>query len=321
MYGCAAVKDPRVTFKQNEEYLKMMEKYFAKRGNQFYKTGKVDDCYPQFGYETGITPEFVEIARPHKELIASFTAENKPASPLDPIADAKWRYMYPFHKESQPKKKQNTNFNQLDPDHTNPADFPEFSDVMFKWGKNLFECVLSVSQMCALGFGLPADTFSTKLLTGHNIVAPTGSDLLKHKPGTIFAGFHYDFNFMTIHGKSNFPGLYIWLRTGERIPVSIPDGYLLLQSGRQFEIVTGGHVMKGMHEVYYDERTKAKVDELRQKGAQDIWRVSSTMFTHYGSEYMLEPVGKFRTPEALQKYPPILAYDLKEEELKAINLF
>lgn len=29
--------------------------------------------------------------------------------------------------------------------------------------------------------------------------------------------YHYDLNFMTIHGKSRFPGLYIWLRDGKKV--------------------------------------------------------------------------------------------------------
>jgi hypothetical protein len=73
----------------------------------------------------------------------------------------------------------------------------------------------------------------------------------------VFAGFHYgallrltaceapsaarefkaltrwcaaDLNWMTIHGKSRFPGLFIWLRDGRRVPVAVPDGCLLLQA-------------------------------------------------------------------------------------------
>ena len=34
---------------------------------------------------------------------------------------------------------------------------------------------------------------------------------------------------MTIHGKSRFPGLYIWTRDGQKLPVRVPDGCLLLQ--------------------------------------------------------------------------------------------
>ena len=79
----------------------------------------------------------------------------------------------------------------------------------------------------------------------------TGSDLARYaSPGTVFAGFHYgalcqpsacvhrplthhrvwaDLNFLTIHGKSRFPGLFIWLRDGRRVSVVVPDGCLLIQ--------------------------------------------------------------------------------------------
>lgn len=315
VYGCVAIKDPRVGFPQSEHYLDMMEEYFAKRGNHFYKTGQLIDCYPETGYETGITPEKTEKARKHEKLIATYTKENKPWTPLEPESDPKWRYMFPMK-----KKEKQSNLKSLDPEHTNPSDFPDFSKTMESWGTNLMNCVSTVSEMSAIGLDLPIDFFTKKTENGHNILAPTGSDLNRYKKGTIFAGFHYDFNFLTIHGKSRFPGLYIWLNTGERIAASIPDGYLLLQSGRQFEISTGGYILKGMHEVVYDDRTEKKVEEYKKKGKKDIWRISSTMFIHFDSDCIIEPVGKFRTPEALKAYPKISSYDLKEEELTEINL-
>lgn len=53
----------------------------------------------------------------------------------------------------------------------------------------------------------------------------------------------------TIHGKSRFPGLFIWLTDGRRVPVRVPDGCLLLQAGKQLEWLTAGAVKAGMHEV------------------------------------------------------------------------
>ena len=56
------------------------------------------------------------------------------------------------------------------------------------------------------------------MTNGPHLLAPTGSDMSKFGTiGTVFAGFHYDLNFLTIHGKSNYPGLYIWLRNGTRM--------------------------------------------------------------------------------------------------------
>ena len=67
--------------------------------------------------------------------------------------------------------------------------------------------------------------------------------------GTCYAGYHYDLNFLTIHGKSRFPGLAVWLQDGRRMPVSIPDGCLLIQAGKQIEWLTNGFIHGGMHEV------------------------------------------------------------------------
>lgn len=72
----------------------------------------------------------------------------------------------------------------------------------------------------------------------------------------VFAGFHTgtwsfsstararltllsaDLNFLTIHGRSRFPGLHIWARnTGKRISVKLPPGHLLVQAGKQLECV------------------------------------------------------------------------------------
>ena len=75
----------------------------------------------------------------------------------------------------------------------------------------------------------------------------------------VFAGFHTDMNFLTIHGQSRYPGrepqspghetmlmiVNIWARnSGKRIAVKIPPGCLLVQAGKQLEWVTGG-LIKG----------------------------------------------------------------------------
>ena len=75
--------------------------------------------------------------------------------------------------------------------------------------------------------------------------------------GTALAGYHYDLNFLTIHGKSRFPGLYVWLRNGKRVPVKVPPGHLIVQAGKQIEYLTAGHVLAGFHEVPPHRHTAA----------------------------------------------------------------
>ena len=100
-------------------------------------------------------------------------------------------------------------------------------------------------------------------------------------------------NFLTIHGKSRFPGLSVWLRTGEKIPVAVPDGCLLLQAGIQLEMLTGGHIAAGFHEVVYNEATEAAYQKaLKEK--RSTWRISSTLFSHIRPDVLLGPLEPFR---------------------------
>lgn len=89
----------------------------------------------------------------------------------------------------------------------------------------------SAAEMAAVGLGLEHDTFTTKLFEGPHLLAPTGSDLQKYDEGTVFAGFHYDCNFMSVHGKSRYPGLSVWLRDWTKMTVVVPDGCLIMQAG------------------------------------------------------------------------------------------
>lgn len=99
---------------------------------------------------------------------------------------------------------------------------------MDKWGYKLLNAVNTVAEMSAIGMGLPKNTFVEMMDGGAHLLAPTGSDLKKNDVGAIFAGFHYDIAFLTIHGKSRYPGLFVWLRNNQKLQVKIPDGCLLL---------------------------------------------------------------------------------------------
>ena len=111
----------------------------------------------------------------------------------------------------------------------------------------------TIAQMAAVGMGLPINTFSDRMKGGAHLLAPTGSDLKKNDVGAIFAGFHCDISFMTIHGKSRYPGLSLWTRDWEKCSLKVPSGCLFVQAGATFEHITGGFVMGGLHEVVYSE--------------------------------------------------------------------
>jgi hypothetical protein len=198
---------------------------------------------------------------------------------------------------------------------------------MNKWGNMMVEACFTAGQMAAIGMGLPADSFTSRMKQGPHLLSPTGSDLQRYDVGTTFAGFHYDLNFLTIHGKSRFPGLFVWLRNMKKVAVKIPAGCLLLQAGSMFEHITGGYVLSGYHEVIYTEGTKAALERAKQEnlegGDRILWRVSSTLFSHLRYDVDLSPMPEMRhmyTDEALTKYRKMTAHEKLMEELRAINL-
>ena len=150
---------------------------------------------------------------------------DKPASPCTPEYDAKWRFFWRMG--DVPKE---TNFPLLNMEAVVPPEIKDWSDVMNAWGNKMLEALNTTSEMAAIGFGLEKDAFCSRMKNGPHLLAPTGSDYsVFDKEGTILAGYHYDLNFLTIHGKSRYPGLFIWTRQGKRLTVAVPDGCLLVQ--------------------------------------------------------------------------------------------
>ena len=215
-----------------------------------------------------------------------------------------------------------TSFPQLNAPAVVPAAFPQWSVQMDTWGAALLGAAQGVAELSALGFGLARDAFTSILVGGPHLLAPTASDLCRFgTEGTVLAGFHYDLNYLTAHGRSRFPGLYVWTRDGRRLTVKVPRGCLLVQAGAQAARLTGGHVLAGYHEVVVTDATVAAAAAASAAvPPRSLWRISSTLFAHIASDATLEPLGAFATPEALAAYPPIKAGDHVAAELAAINL-
>lgn len=193
---------------------------------------------------------------------------------------------------------------------------------MNTWGYKLHSAAFSVAEMAAVGMGLERDRFSKCLVGGPHLLAPNGSDLRVNKEGAILNGFHYDISFMTIHGKSRYPGLYIWLRNNQKMACKIPDGCLLLQAGITFEHVTGGFVHAGFHEVVVSDKTVEAFEKGKETGKAP-WRVSSTLFAMFRNDVVCEPIpemGSAHVPDAVNRYPKRTANEILLSELQATNM-
>ncbi|KAI3892759.1 hypothetical protein MKW92_022239 [Papaver armeniacum] len=311
--GALLIKDPRCSVEDNDRFLDMMEKYFDKP-DDFKRHQERSHLH----YQVGVTPEGVEVPRSlvDKDLqqkLSTMPKENQPSTPVGP--DPKWRYMWRVG--PRPSK---TCFQELNSEPVIPEGFPEWKQTMDSWGYKMINAIEVVAEMAAIGFGLPKDAFTSLMKQGPHLLAPTGSDLQRYgKEGTVFAGYHYDLNFLTIHGRSRFPGLNIWLRSGQKMEVKVPVGCLLIQTGKQLEWLTGGECQAGMHEVVVTNRTLEAVEAARQQN-RSLWRVSSTLFAHIASDATIEPLGHFADSPLAEKYPPMCAGEFVELELAVINL-
>jgi isopenicillin N synthase-like dioxygenase len=307
--SCLIIKSPKVNEKDNSAFLDLVEKYFSQKVEDLMK-----DVHPELSYQVGATPEFTEVPRDHADVIAKLDAKNAAHRPKG--ADPKWRFFWRIG-----ERPTNTEFPEQNAEPVIPSHFAdEWREVMDRWGNLMLSSVETVAQMIAAGVGAPLNTFTDLMHQGPHLLAPTGSDLARFNAlETIFAGFHYDFNLLTIHGKSRFPGLFIWLRDGSRLQVKVPDGCLLLQAGKQLEWLTGGEINAGFHEVVVCDDTLKAVERAKEKGAP-LWRISSTLFAHVNSDKLLTPLPPFDKTAPEGKYPPTLAGKQSADELEAIAL-
>lgn len=312
-YGVMIVKDPRVEESSNSDFIDLMENYFHRESQKFYRGEKLDDIRPESGCNIGIVPEGYERARNHRLTIDQQFAADRPMTAQPPPLDKKWRFMYRVGQDGMPGEGC-LGVNVI------PKDVPTFTSVMGNWGGHMKDSVFSVAEMLARGYELRPDYFTKRMEGAPQFLAPTGGDLSKYNEvGDIMAGFHYDLSFITIHGKSRFPGLFIWLRDGTKVQVKVPEGCLLLQAAKQLEILTGGQIFAGFHEVIVTEDTVKAAEKAKEEG-RSLWRVSSTMFSSVHYDEILEPCDIFATPDALLKYPAVRAHDQVAAELKAIGL-
>ncbi|RKP09880.1 hypothetical protein THASP1DRAFT_28339 [Thamnocephalis sphaerospora] len=315
-YGALVVRDPRVTEQDNQCFLDMVEDYFGQPEEQ-----KLKDVRPELGYQVGATPGLKEAPKcgtdAHcQKIIARMPEECRPQPINGP--DPKWRFFWRIGE--QPESSQ---FPQLNADPVVPEGFPTWETTMNNWGGHMHRAVLAVAELAAVGFGLPADAFTSLAKGGAHLLAPTATDLSVHnKAGTVLAGFHYDFNLLTIHGKSRFPGLFIWPRNGsKKMAVRVPDGCLLVQAGREMEWLTGGVVEAGYHEVIVSEATVKAIEHAKEtRPDRPLWRISSTFFLHIASDSLLRPLLASNDPQVASQYPEMLTGHYVQRELAGISL-
>lgn len=309
-YGALVLHDSRVSPDDNEGFLDLLEDYFAQPAEQLRR-----DERPEYSYQVGATLENTEkpkcaVDEPCLDVIRRLSPDQRPLDIMGHQPDPKCRFFWRMT-EKPPYETRFPGLNTPNVVPEAPQIRERWTPTMDLWGNSMKNAVSALAEMAAVGLGIPKATFKDAGRYGPHILAPTASDLVKYgQKDTILAGFHTDLNFLTIHGRSRYPGLHIWARnTGRRIAVKIPPGnYLLVQAGKQLEHITGGLVKAGYHEVVVNDKTVETIERRRRElPDRPLVRISSTFFWHLASDFDLNPI-------------PELADKAKALRLEQLNL-
>lgn len=317
-YGALLLHDSRVSEEDNSVFLDLLEDYFAQPEADLKR-----DERPELGYQVGVTLENTEkpkcaVDEPCLKVIAKLAPSERPLDITAHNPDPKCRF---FWKMSE-KPPYETQFPGLNAPNVIPQTESinnRWEPIMEKWGKSMKDAVENLAEMTAIGLGLPREAFTDAGRYGPHLLAPTASDLVKYsQKDTILAGFHTDLNFLTIHGRSRYPGLNIWARnTGKRIPVQFPPTgrCLLVQAGKQLEHLSGGLIKAGFHEVVVNAATLEAVKTRKEQfPGRPLIRISSTFFWHLSSDHDLKSIPALRQRATDLRARSINLGRLEEEE-------
>ncbi|TXT13007.1 hypothetical protein VHUM_01408 [Vanrija humicola] len=323
--GALVVRDSRAPKEANDRFLDLFEDYFALPQEELEK-----DERPEIGYQVGVTLENTEKPKCGRDdecqaIIASLDPAERPLDLTGHDADPKCRF---FHRMAERPP-----YESKFPVSTAPNVVPKafegtWEERVSEWGGFIKQAVEGVARMVAAGLDLDEKTFLDAGRYGSHLLAPTATDLVKFgELDSIYAGFHTDLNFLTIHGQSRYPGLNIWARnTGQRIPARVPEGCLLVQAGKQLEWLTGGLIKAGFHEVVCNQATLDAIARRKQTHPdRPLTRISSTFFWHLTPDFPLAPMPELRKraedrfgPQ--KQYGEMLVGDQVRQELGLIAL-
>lgn len=314
VFGFVCIKNPYYNKELHQSYTSIMQKYFEKNVEYYRQKGESPDCNKNIGYQRGLTPErsvaqlreFEEFREKIKDI------KDQPLSPLHLYRDLNWRYIQWIKEEGI----------QYSSDiQENIVISKEHNAVCQEWGTSLVKTARLVSSMLEKGLNLEENALTSCLDGGEHLLAPTGTNLVEYDENIVLNKLHYDLNYFTIHGPSSYSGLHVWTNESppRRLSVIAPEGHFLVQNGKQIEILTGGYLQAGFHEVINSKEARdAAVQKLKNGGSP--FRVGSILFSQISKSILLQPLESFRNNESIKKYPPMTVDDHLKYELVQASL-
>lgn len=313
--GLGIFLDPRFNISGRARFFAMLQRYFGQDPSVITRDVRT---FPD--RVVGVAMMYQEHARNHSPQIAAMPEHYRPYTTEDDRrrGDPKYRYHWrAIHPTVRAQLNSTPEFTSLLEDQLVPDGFSEWAEVMDQRSNALITTIFDATRMVAMGLELDAETFVDTMTCGTNLFAPTGSDLSAVNPGDVLAAYHYDFGQWTGHDSASHDGLIAWTRDGRPFKVRVPPGCVLIQCGKEAEILTGGYLTAGFHEVVAMPTAVEKARGDVTTGTSPI-RVAGPLFAQSGKGVVLSPRGRFATPEALAAYPPILSEQHQSDEIAAM---
>lgn len=192
-----------------------------------------------------------------------------------------------------------------------PAEVPDFKPTLRALYAGLDALGQRVLEGIAIHLNLDPQYFDDKVKDGNSVLR-----LLHYPPVTtpgdsVRAGAHGDINAITLLMGAEEPGLQLLDRDGTWLPITPPEGCIVINIGDMLSRLTNHVLPSTVHRVVNPS-----------EGRSGFSRYSMPFFLHFESPFVIETLPGCITPDRPDAYAgqPITAYEFLMQRLREIKL-
>lgn len=192
-----------------------------------------------------------------------------------------------------------------------PAEVPDFKPALQSLYAGLDALGKRVLEGIALYLGLKADYFDDKVKDGNSVLRLLHYPPVSNPGESVRAGAHGDINAITLLMGAEEPGLQLLDRDGTWLPITPPEGCIVINIGDMLSRLTNHVLPSTVHRVVNPADSR--------KGFS---RYSMPFFLHFESPFVIETLPGCITPDRPDSYAgqSITAYDFLMQRLREIKL-
>jgi isopenicillin N synthase-like dioxygenase len=167
----------------------------------------------------------------------------------------------------------------------------------------------------AMHLGLDADWFGPAIEDGNSVLRllhypPIPANAARAAEGAIRAGAHEDINLITLLLGAEEAGLELLGRNGQWLPVTPPEGALVVNIGDMLQRLTNHVLPSTTHRVRNPSGERARHS-----------RYAMPFFLHLRSDFRIQTLPQCISPHSPDRYPvPLTADDYLQQRLREIGL-